>query len=154
VGYIGPGNTLLSRALDAHAETVTLPLQGADREAVDLLVVESSSGLAVSRASHLVVPGGWIYWELGPRDAWRPRLWKRFAASGVDQVATHWHYRGFNETHWIVEIDEPGSVATVLSRRFPGRSKRFVSSVSRWIAKAKFLRRWIATSVIAQRSTA
>lgn len=152
VGYLGPGNSTLASALRMFADSVSVVRPDGDEAApVDLLVAESADSRAVARALQWLGPGGCLYWERTPFDVWWTQRPAELSRNGITSISAYWHYRGFDSCRWVVPLDNPHAIETLLSRKFPSVSERLRMRASEVLAHSPFVRRLLTTSVIGRR---
>jgi hypothetical protein len=150
VGYLGRPDPTLMRALETYAESLSLVADPPGPGALDVLVAKSASPAAICAAAGRLVPGGWLYWELGPFDSWRSRRLP-FRDLGLTAASVHWHYRGFGDCRWIVSLDDADGLAALIARQYADLPAGWAARFSRVIATSRMLRRAMSTSVIARR---
>jgi aminoglycoside phosphotransferase (APT) family kinase protein len=122
VGYVGAVEPAeLAAVRDAGLHLVAHP---SPERRVQVAVVTSSDLPSVDGAVAALEPGGWLLLRataaaapidpLGPR---RRRRWTReLTARGLQQVATFWHAPDLRRCSYIVDVDDPVAVGTMLGR--------------------------------------
>lgn len=166
VAYLGPGEDGLAAALQDAVGCVRVSdaAVGAVGEArcadasdapFDVVVMQSPSPAALTRAAAVVRPGGWLYCELGRPARWTPSARRRsrlahaaaspcgmtqashaLRALGFEDVETYWHHPDFERCVMIVPVRHGPAHAFVAARSAGRLLAPLASRAGAWALRA------------------
>jgi len=179
VGYWGPSHGGLATVLNQFSDSLTLiappyqPTQAADANVNFEQVVLHSSNLAdLNKASTLLMPGGYLYWEIDRTVRFRSlsqliKRKERLAASGDSNWKAHWgppHFRDYVsavaqlgfcdiQVSWhrpnfetcleIIPLDDPVALNYVFSRSASNLASQAQLLAGRYLMKARLFARLV-----------
>ncbi len=125
VAYCGPAKSSLAIALQQFSAGLTIfPLDRSapvDPFGFEQIVVHSSNLADVDRANQLLLPGGYLYWEIDrTKGLVGLRHFRHYVnhleQRGFGDIHVHWHRPNFEACLEIIPLDQPSALRYVFAR--------------------------------------
>ena len=175
VGYSGPQSGALVSALQQFCDTLSfipVPVPAAAGPATqanfERVVLHSASLADVKNVSSLLMPGGYLYWEIdrtihfsarrvkgkwkgqgksrsGWSENWPLRHFRAYSQVvkqlGYSDIQVNWHRPNFEGCLEMIPLDEPIALASVFARAAGNLSSQLQMATGRYLMKTGMLAR-------------
>ncbi|MCX6044534.1 MAG: hypothetical protein NT075_05425 [Chloroflexi bacterium] len=155
VAYRGPAKGSLVSALQQFSTTLTLfPLAGPNvagpsgQPGFERVVLHSPNVADLDRAAAVLMPGGYLYWEIDRTKKlvglhhFRHYV-SALARRGFTDIHVHWHRPNFEGCLELIPLDQPSALNYVFARVAGTRSGQLQMAVGRILLKTTLLARLV-----------
>ncbi|CAN5421078.1 hypothetical protein BH10CHL1_BH10CHL1_45270 [soil metagenome] len=155
VAYCGPAKNSLVSALKQFSTTLTpFPLTAAgvptpsNQPGFERVVLHSPTVSDLDCATKLLMPGGYLYWEIDRTKKLAGLHHFRhyvgvLAQRGFDDIHVHWHRPNFEACLELIPLDQPNVLRYVFARSAGNLSGQLQMAVGRILLKTTLLARLV-----------